>query len=208
MIEETTSLVQERSRDPVLLTWYRFIRVLRKITSQMDEPIRKLNVSRYQFDLLMQVALEEGINQQTCAQRMNVTKGNITQHLDRLEKQGLVQRQKQGRTNHLYLTEKGTDLVDGIGKMFEKIEGSCSLLLLNRDGIYAARDRCGYTPLIIGQREDAIAVTYESCALPNNDFKIVKYLEPGEIGRDCVGSIRISQQGDAVILPDHPQHSP
>ncbi len=96
----------------MLLTWYRFVRVLRKLVSQMDEPIKDLNVSRYQFDLLMQVAFEEGINQQTCAQRMNVTKGNITQHLDRMEKQGLVQRQKQGRTNCLYLTEKGTELVD------------------------------------------------------------------------------------------------
>jgi len=112
MTEKTMSLVQERSRDPVLLTWYRFIRVLRKITSQMDEPIRELNVSRYQFDLLMQVAFEEGINQQTCARRMNVTKGNITQHLDRMEKLGLVRRQKQGRTNYLYLTEMGTELVD------------------------------------------------------------------------------------------------
>jgi DNA-binding MarR family transcriptional regulator len=112
MTDKTMSLVQKRNRDPVLLTWYRFIRVLRKLVSQMDEPIQDLNVSRYQFDLLMQVAFEEGINQQTCAQRMNVTKGNITQHLDRMEKLGLVQRQKQGRTNYLYLTEMGTELVD------------------------------------------------------------------------------------------------
>jgi DNA-binding MarR family transcriptional regulator len=111
MTDEMMSLVQERSRDPELLTWYRFIRVLRKITSLIDEPVQDLNVSRYQFDLLMQVAFEEGINQQTCAERMNVTKGNITQHVDRLEKGGLIQRQKEGRTNCLHLTKVGTDLV-------------------------------------------------------------------------------------------------
>jgi DNA-binding MarR family transcriptional regulator len=114
MSDETMSLVQERSRDPVLLTWYRFIRVLRKIVYLMDEPMQGLDVSRSQFDLLMQVAFEEGINQKTCAERMNVTKGNITQHIDRLEKGGLIQRQKEGRINSLYLTEAGKDLVSNI----------------------------------------------------------------------------------------------
>ncbi|MGB2809975.1 MAG: amidophosphoribosyltransferase [Sedimentisphaerales bacterium] len=79
------------------------------------------------------------------------------------------------------LISQGNDLVDGIEKMFDAIEGSCSLLLLNRAGIYAARDRFGYTPLIIGKREDAWAVTSETCAFPNNDFEVTKYLEPGEI---------------------------
>jgi amidophosphoribosyltransferase len=76
---------------------------------------------------------------------------------------------------------QGTDLIDGIEKMFDRIHGSCSLLLLNRDGVYAARDRLGYTPLIVGIRDDACAVTSETSAFPNNRFKIHKYLEPGEI---------------------------
>ncbi|HIJ53960.1 MAG TPA: amidophosphoribosyltransferase [Planctomycetes bacterium] len=79
------------------------------------------------------------------------------------------------------LISQGNDLVDGIEKMFDAIEGSCSLLLLNQAGIYAARDRFGYTPLIIGRRADAWAVTSETCAFPNNGFEITKYLEPGEI---------------------------
>ncbi|MHC4293761.1 MAG: amidophosphoribosyltransferase, partial [Planctomycetota bacterium] len=79
------------------------------------------------------------------------------------------------------LISQGKDLIDGIEKMFEVIEGSCSLLLLNRAGIYAARDRFGYTPLIIGKRKDAWAVTSESSAFPNNEFETVKNLEPGEI---------------------------
>ncbi len=114
MNDKTLSPIQERSRDPVLLTWYRFIRVLRKITSLMDESMQNLDLSRSQFDLLMQVAFEAGINQQTCADRMNVTKGNIAQHIALLEKDGLVQRHKDGRTNHLYLTEKGENLVASI----------------------------------------------------------------------------------------------
>jgi len=79
------------------------------------------------------------------------------------------------------LISQGDDLVDGIEKMFDQIKGSCSLLLLHKDGVYAARDRFGSTPLIIGKRNDAVAVTSETCAFPNNDFEITKYLEPGEI---------------------------
>ncbi|MCJ7693233.1 MAG: amidophosphoribosyltransferase [Sedimentisphaerales bacterium] len=79
------------------------------------------------------------------------------------------------------LINQGSDLIDGIEKMFECIEGSCSLLLLHKDGVYAARDRFGYTPLIVGKRENAWAVTAETSAFPNNNFTVVKYLEPGEI---------------------------
>jgi len=79
------------------------------------------------------------------------------------------------------LINQGNDLIDGIEKMFEAIEGSCSILLLHKDGIYAARDRLGYTPLIIGRRPDAWAVTAETSAFPNNGFDVVKHVEPGEI---------------------------
>ncbi|MBT4484311.1 MAG: amidophosphoribosyltransferase, partial [Candidatus Latescibacteria bacterium] len=79
------------------------------------------------------------------------------------------------------LITQGDDLIGGIEKMFSVIDGSCSLLLLNEEGIYAARDRYGYTPLIIGHRDKAYAVTSESSAFPNADFEIIKYLEPGEI---------------------------
>jgi len=79
------------------------------------------------------------------------------------------------------IINQGKSIIDGIEKVFEVIEGSCSLLLLNKDGIYAARDRLGYTPLTIGRRSDAWAVTAETNAFPNNGFEIVKNIEPGEI---------------------------
>jgi len=78
------------------------------------------------------------------------------------------------------LINQGDNLIDGIEKMFEVIKGSCSLLLLHKDGIYAARDRFGYTPLVIGKRSDAWAVTAESSAFPNTGFEVVKHIEPGE----------------------------
>ena len=92
------------------------------------------------------------------------------------------------------LISQGKDLVDGIEKMFDAIDGSCSLLLLNKDGVYAARDRFGYTPLVIGKREDAWAVTSESSAFPNIEFQVVKYIQPGEI-------VFINEEGMAQRRP-------
>ncbi|MBN1795516.1 MAG: amidophosphoribosyltransferase [Sedimentisphaerales bacterium] len=79
------------------------------------------------------------------------------------------------------LINQGSSIIEGIEKVFSLIEGSCSLLLLNKDGIYAARDRFGYTPLVVGKSQKEWAVTAETSAFTNNDFEIVKYLEPGEI---------------------------
>jgi amidophosphoribosyltransferase len=72
-------------------------------------------------------------------------------------------------------------IIEGIEDMFSRIDGSCSLLLLAKDGLYVARDRYGYTPLVVGQRDKDWAVTTETTAFSNLGFKIKKYLEPGEI---------------------------
>jgi amidophosphoribosyltransferase len=79
------------------------------------------------------------------------------------------------------LINQGNSLIDGIEKAFDAIEGSCSLLLLHADGIYAARDKRGYTPLIVGQSDDGWAVTAETSAFPNNGFEVIKHVKPGEI---------------------------
>ena len=55
------------------------------------------------------------------------------------------------------------------------------MLLLTKEGIYAARDKLGRTPVIIGSKDDAFAATSESCAFPNLIYQIEKYLGPGEI---------------------------
>ena len=79
------------------------------------------------------------------------------------------------------LITQGDDIVDGIERMFEAIDGSCSLLILSREGIYAARDRVGYSPLAIGEGGDGWAVTSETSAFLNTGFTVSKYLEPGEV---------------------------
>ena len=79
------------------------------------------------------------------------------------------------------LINQGTTFEEGIQNAQETIEGSCSLLLLTEKGIYAARDKWGRTPVILGQKAGSVAVTLESCAFPNLGFEICAYLGPGEI---------------------------
>ncbi|MCB2215201.1 amidophosphoribosyltransferase [Desulfofustis glycolicus] len=71
----------------------------------------------------------------------------------------------------------------GIEAAQEAIRGSCSLILLTEKGIYAARDRLGRTPLVVGRRPGAFAVTSESSAFPNLGFGVDYFLGPGEILR-------------------------
>jgi len=68
----------------------------------------------------------------------------------------------------------------GIRSVQEQVIGSCSLLLLTGGGIYAARDRYGRTPVVIGRKADGFAVTMETSALPNLGYEIERYLGPGE----------------------------
>jgi len=96
-----------------------------------------------------------------------------------------------GGVNSVELVAKlingGRNLIEGIEKMFDRIQGSASVLLLTREGIYAARDRLGRSPLVIGERGSDFAVATETCSFLNLGFNVIKYLEPGEIvliGRD------------------------
>ncbi len=90
---------------------------------------------------------------------------------------------------------------EGIRRVQDAVEGSCSLLLLTEEGIYAARDRLGRTPVILGRREGAVAATLETCAFPNLDFEVERDLGPGEIVRfDADGIETLQPPGDAMQM--------
>ncbi|MFX0043175.1 MAG: amidophosphoribosyltransferase [Candidatus Hodarchaeota archaeon] len=79
------------------------------------------------------------------------------------------------------IISQGATFEDGIQKAQDKIDGSCSILILTNEGIYIARDKLGRTPLIIGEKPGSYAVTIETCAFPNLGYTVVKYLGPGEV---------------------------
>ena len=72
-------------------------------------------------------------------------------------------------------------IVEGIEYVQDIVEGSMTLLLMTKDGIYAARDRYGRTPLVVGHKEDAYCVSFESHAYINLGYTDYKELGPSEI---------------------------
>lgn len=92
------------------------------------------------------------------------------------------------------LINMGDSFVEGINKVYEKIEGSCSMLILTEDGIIAARDFMGRTPIVIGRKDGAYAATSETTSFPNLDYQVVRDLGPGEIVRLTAGGMEVLQE--------------
>ncbi|MFQ7114174.1 amidophosphoribosyltransferase [Hallella bergensis] len=92
------------------------------------------------------------------------------------------------------LINMGNSFVEGINNVYRRIKGSCSMLILTEDGIIAARDFLGRTPLIIGHKEGAYAVSSESSCFPNLDYDTVRDIAPGEIVRLRADGVEVLQQ--------------
>lgn len=91
------------------------------------------------------------------------------------------------------LISRGKTYAEGIRNVYKHVKGSCSMLLLTEDGVIAARDYWGRTPLVLARKEGAFAVTSESSSLPNLDYECVRDLGPGE-------AVRIHPDGFEVLL--------
>ncbi len=79
------------------------------------------------------------------------------------------------------LINEKENLIDGIRYALDMVDGSASILLMNEKGIYAARDKYGRTPVVIGKKDDAYCVSFENFAYRNLGYKDDKELGPGEI---------------------------
>lgn len=85
-------------------------------------------------------------------------------------------------------------IVEGLQYLQQKVKGSLTVLVLTSHGIYAARDRMGRTPVIIGKKEDAYCATFESFAYLNLGYTDYKELGPGEI-------VYITPEGVETVSP-------
>ncbi len=109
------------------------------------------------------------------------------------------------------LINMGNTFVDGINRVYQKIKGSCSMLILTEDGIIAARDFLGRTPIVIGKKEEkhqqrlqngelvewglsAYAASSESTSFPNLGYKVLRDVGPGEI-------VKLHADGIEVLQP-------
>jgi len=92
------------------------------------------------------------------------------------------------------LINMGDTFVDGINLVYRKVKGSCSILILTEDGIIAARDALGRTPIVLGKKDGAYAATSETTALPNLDYEPLRDVGPGEIVRLRADGIEVMQK--------------
>ena len=97
----------------------------------------------------------------------------------------------------LMITRKH-DFVEGIQYVYNKVKGSCSILILTEDGIIAARDYYGRTPIVIGQSEEGFVVASESHSYINLDYKTYYDVKPGEI-------VKVTLDGVQQMLAPNPK---
>lgn len=91
------------------------------------------------------------------------------------------------------LITQGKDFVDGIQNVYKKVKGSVSMLLLTEEGIIAARDFYGRTPIVIGKDNDGYVAAFESHSYINLEYETVRFIGPGEI-------VKITSDGMTQLL--------
>lgn len=101
-------------RNLSLLVWRRITRIRRKHERAAGEYLRSWDLSTAQLDILTHLDTTKGITQHEVAEQLLVTKGNITQLLDKLEKRNLLARRPEGRTNALFLTDQGRQILEEV----------------------------------------------------------------------------------------------
>lgn len=128
-------------------------------------------------------------------------------NLDELVKHCLDQRQhfaelSMGFTNPTeliaLLITQGEDFVDGIRNVYSKVKGSCSMLILTEDGVIAARDYYGRTPIVIGKSEEGYVLASESHSYINLDYTTCYNVAPGEI-------VKVTLDGVQQLIKPNPK---
>ena len=95
---------------PAVLTWLRLARIYHKVDRRTAETMKGHGISVSRFDVLNHAGSPEGRTQQELAASLLVTKGNVTQLVDAMTRDGLLERRRDGRTKRIYLTPAGRSL--------------------------------------------------------------------------------------------------
>lgn len=97
-----------------LLLWFRLSRFYNGSVRSTNQHLKKWNLSTAQFDMLAQIGGHERLTQQELSKKLFVTKGNVTQLVNKMEKLELISREKEGNAKYLSLTEKGRVLYEEV----------------------------------------------------------------------------------------------
>ncbi len=97
------------------------------------------------------------------------------------------------------LISEGENFLSGIENVYNKVKGSCSIMILTPNELIVARDKFGRTPIIIGKKDGAFAASFETCAFSNLGYETDKFLGPGEVCRITAdGYEQLRKPGDKM----------
>ena len=117
--------------DP-LSVFLRVVRLQQRVSASVAAHLRRIDLSIPQFDVISTLTEREGITQQELAERLYVTKGNVSGLIDRMVQAGLVERRAMAgdrRSHALYLTPHGRALAaQGIGLQRSYVEATLGRL--------------------------------------------------------------------------------
>lgn len=108
---------EDCKNDPKLKVWFEIIRVYQKFQNKINSNLNEYDLSFPQMDMLATLHFNGKLNQQELAEKLVVTKGNVCGLVDRLTEKELVERKScpdDRRINHVFITEKGKDLISNV----------------------------------------------------------------------------------------------
>jgi DNA-binding MarR family transcriptional regulator len=98
---------EEPKRSPAVVAWTRVVRLYQRLDKLSERNFADLGLNTACFDVLARVSAREGLTQGELAESLLVTKGNVSQLVTKLVREGLVERRAEGRRQRLFLSPKG-----------------------------------------------------------------------------------------------------
>src|SRR5699024_12864253 len=105
-------LLSNKDKILALLVWLRLYRFYNQSLRKTNNQLQQWGITTVQFDALKQIGVHQPITQQELGERLEVTKGNITQLLRRMETAGWIKRNREWKTKYISLTEEGEQLYE------------------------------------------------------------------------------------------------
>src|SRR5437764_11838434 len=102
-MENECDMTTNSSRQAGILAWIHMLRITHKVQRCESAQLAEYNLTLPQFDVLAQLHREEGITQQSLADRLLVTKGNVCGLMDRMMEQDLVERREDPEDRRAYM---------------------------------------------------------------------------------------------------------
>ncbi|MEH7451003.1 MarR family winged helix-turn-helix transcriptional regulator [Gottfriedia acidiceleris] len=114
MLNSHNEASTNKSKNLAVLLWFRLARFYLKNVRESNNQLKKWGLTTAQFDVIVHVGRNKRLTQQELADKLVVTKGNVTHLLKKMEELQWIKREVEWKNKYLSLTEIGQ-------KMYEEI---------------------------------------------------------------------------------------